>query len=271
MKKALIALATISFSVSAYADISYSEKESLCGQATVDDPWLQRPTVYTGNIFEGSSKRYVSTAEPASFEAEQNHFVDYDGGVPEYRTTRDFAFFKSFGQWSTLQLVRGMTSDEDVEISFPIRGEHRAVVLVKDEDLRQPNGPGGDYWYPPLCDVVEVIAHNDPSVGAASATSGAGISVNIANVDIDSLSARAQQGYDASITYIFRHQRDRNTEFTYTTTSPDITFTPTYQGSYYVFVRVSDGNLTKFIDVTEGVPVFSSSGQPLPGGPIEVF
>lgn len=271
MKKILFFSVPLLLSMNVYADISDSEKESLCNQAVVDDAWLMRPTHYTGEVFEGSSTRYVSTSSPASFEAEQNHYVDYDGsGLPEYRTTRDFAFFKAFGKWSTLELVRGMSSDEDIQMSYPIRGENRAVVLVKDETLTQTGGPAGSPWYIPLCDVIEVIAHNKPTVGSASISGGNSIKVTVENVSIDNLSERASKGLRPSITYTFQNAHDSHAVDRYTTTSTDINFSPAYKGYYYVSATVSDGNLKRYIDVTKSLPVQYLNGQPLPGGDVPI-
>lgn len=259
---------TLAIPAVSLAALPDSEKEYICNQISYDNPLIMRPTAYSGErLFETESVNYVEVGKPLRVKAEQFHMLVWKNDlIPEYVTTRDFSFYRVDGKWSAPQVVREMDANESADIIFPIRGENRVAVFVKDEEMRAPGGPLGEEWYIPLCDVIEVVSHRKPTGEFISTAGGNRIDISI-DANIDPLSERAQQGHRPLLTYKLRSALNGSISYEFTTTNTNVSYWPEYNGKYHISVIIDDGNLSSEIntgydyydqvDFTGGIPVGS--------------
>ncbi|WP_339667807.1 hypothetical protein [uncultured Paraglaciecola sp.] len=198
------------------------------------------------NIIKTENNRYVEVGETLKIRAHQNHHISWEDGYPQYKTTRKFSYFSGR---VTLTMLVNQTTNEDYDIAFNDRGRNYVSVIAKDKEIRQKEwdpvqSKYVDGYFVPLCEVIQVWAHEKPSVTNSNASGGSSISANVSGVILDRDSKAMREGNGKpSINWRFRNE-NWNTIETITTSTTSISFRPQLNGPYDIKAVVSDGTLT---------------------------
>ena len=151
-------------SFSTLAAVDQSEIDYLCNSINLYDPWIASPTDTSISIINTSEPAYVEVGGTIEIKAEQDHYIVIENLIPKLRTAREFSFFGANGAYSIPTQQRGFSHDEDYHMTFSSRGVKRAVVMALDDTASKipGQGPFGEDVWLPLCDAIEVFAHNKP-------------------------------------------------------------------------------------------------------------
>jgi hypothetical protein len=191
---------------------------------------------------------YVEVNQPLTLEAKQNKQFLASTSFPFFTlvNTRDFAFFVKPPSTGALSYERTWSPNEYFTHVYDERGFYSAAVVEIDDERKQTLG--NLTRFVPFCEAITVIAHNRPSVSVANVSAGSNISINL-NVSLDSLSKAARSGNgNPTIQWRFYNELNGETEFI-TTSTPNLTFSPTYNGPYQVQATVSDGTLSRTVNM----------------------
>ncbi len=246
MKRVTITLVLISFF--SHAQLPQNEENSLCNIGFTN-PWIAPSSGSTNNLIKNSDPTYVEAGLPLTIKAKQEYWWDSSGalGLPEYKTSRHFAFYKADILSSYPSLLQDFSHNENYSMVFAARGSYRVIVAATDEtrDKILWSGPYGDPMYDPYCDAIEVISQNKPTGNIITLEGGGQVNVSI-NASIDLLSKNASNNIPPIITYTFYNESYSKTEKV-VTESKIINFFPQYNGVINVSITINDGALNKTI------------------------
>lgn len=261
MKNHILLVALLLTPFYSSAELFLDEENDICRQVRLFNPWVAEPQGSTNRLIKTASPSYALAGQSLEIKSEQKYIITESF---KYRTARDFAYFRSLEYGYDIQEMRDFNSDEDYTMSFPTRGKYRAISIAKDDNhVLAGQGPAGDDFYIPNCDVIEVIAHNRPTISKVSLTGGRDIKITVSG-QIDSLSKFSLENKPIKYTYYLINESNsrvnpdasEDTEII-TTTSPSKTFRPQTNGYYSVNVEIFDGtykwrSLMGYVDYNGG-------------------